>query len=155
MMTRKILAGIALAALSAGAMAQQSDGGKTDILGRPYVNQTALDAYYQADPYDPLPQFAQLRRDQPQALTAVIDSQDVAVTSGPGTAAVDTISAVPATKTDIFGRPYTGFSALESFYEAHPFAPLPQFWGRDAAGTGTAVSAPSRTNASATTGTNG
>ena len=29
---------------------------------------------------------------------------------------------------DIFGRPYTGWNALQFYCESAPFDPLPQFW---------------------------
>jgi hypothetical protein len=35
---------------------------------------------------------------------------------------------------DIFGRPYVNQSAEHVYYQANPFAPLPQFWNRDVGG---------------------
>ena len=48
MFTRKTLVSLVMAGLSGSALAQQA-GGKVDVFGRPYVNQTAEQIYYQAD----------------------------------------------------------------------------------------------------------
>ena len=72
MLVRKTFIALALAGLSAGALAQQSSQPsnqtsislKTDIFGRPYVNESGLEVHYRADPFDPLPQIEQLRAAQ-------------------------------------------------------------------------------------------
>jgi hypothetical protein len=108
MIARKTLIGLAIAALSGTAMAQQSNAGKTDIFGRPYVSQSSTEAYYQADPFDPLPQIEQIRRAESQAAA--------------GTAQ----AAVPTGRTDVFGRPRVNLTGNEAYFDADPFSPLPQ-----------------------------
>jgi len=107
MFARKTLIGLAIAGMSAGAFAQQSDAGKTDIFGRPYVGLNANEVYYQADPYAPLPQIEALRAKAEAAA---------------GTAE----AAAPNDPTDILGRPQLNVTANQVYFEADPFAPLPQ-----------------------------
>jgi hypothetical protein len=189
MFTRKVMIGLVLASLSAGAMAQQSSEGKTDIFGRPYVNETPLQVYYQSDPLGPLPQIVEMRQAQReaaqrQATNAAANAQaasgdvekdifgrpqinetanEVYFSADPfsplpqlqpeyrsllaqGTAAPTVASA--GTKTDVFGRPDSGWNGTEAYYDINPFAPLPQFWNRDVQGVGAVASKPADTQVS-------
>jgi hypothetical protein len=113
MFTRNSIIALALAGLSAGALAQESNNGKTDLFGRPYVNQTAAQVYYEADPFAPLPQFEQLRRADRNAVAEAAHAQAAQVSTAAG-------------KTDIFGRPQLNETANEVYFDADPFDPLPQ-----------------------------
>jgi hypothetical protein len=181
MLARKTLMGLVIAGLSASALAQQSDAGKTDIFGRPYVNQSPTQIYYQADPFAPLPQFEQIRRAEreaaagtsqaatPSGQTDVFGRPQLNQSANEVYFNADPFAPLPqlqslyrsrvlaglapaepvvASKTDIFGRPYTGWDGQEAYYDINPFAPLPQFWNRDVHGVGAVASKPGDTKVS-------
>ena len=125
MFVRKAMVGLLLAGLAGGALAQNSNS-KTDIFGRPYTNLNGTELYYQSEPFDPLPQFAQRH------------SQEAAA---PAQAATG--------KTDIFGRPYVGQTSLQVYEQGDAFGPLPQLWGHDVQGVGAVARNPGVENASA------
>jgi hypothetical protein len=70
------------------------------------------DYYYRADPFDPLPQFWARRNDNSPLRDQNRDVAD------------------DGSKKDILGRPYTQLNANDAYYQAAPYDPLPQFWGR-------------------------
>jgi hypothetical protein len=181
MLARKTLVGLVIAGLSASALAQQSDAGKKDVFGRPYVSQTATQIYYQADPFAPLPQIEQIRRAQREAATGTSQpatpngqtdifgrpqlnesANEVYFNADPFAplpqlqslyrnrvlTSLAPAQSVAASKTDIFGRPDTGWEGQQAYYSANPFAPLPQFWNRDIEGVTAVASKPADTKLS-------
>jgi hypothetical protein len=168
---RKTIVGLVLAGLAGAAMAQSTTE-KTDIFGRPYVNQTALGVYEQADPLGLLPQLEQRRQEQLAAQPKTVNTAsnqfdifgrpytnlfgvDVYYESAPydplpqivilrnKQLAEDAVAPVVASgKTDIFGRPYTGFDGLQALHASDPFSPIPQFWGHENVGVGAVAATP-------------